>query len=172
MKFIEQSQTSGKPFLKLKDKESVRGVFRGDPYDFRQHWINQKSVLCTGATTCTQCKEGLKSTFRFRLNFFVKDDQGGYSPKIFEQGWTVYSQLRDLHGADYDLEKTVVKITRSGSGTDTSYSVVPLPNGLLTKEVNDKIAQIPLLDLKDHVDPSEKYEDPSSIPFTESDIPF
>lgn len=161
-------------FLKLKAGEVIRGVFRGDPHEFRLHWENNKSSLCTD-DTCERCKSGNKSKFRFRLNFLVKENDH-YVAKIWEQGWTVYTQLRDLHASDYDLEKTVVKITRTGSGlNDTIYSVLPLPppNGLVTKELNDKLSQIKLHDLVNLAESTpESHVEPGPGHFTESDIPF
>lgn len=145
MKFRDKSTGGGKNFLKLKAGESVRGVFRGDPYEFRQHWTANRGVKCEGAS-CELCKSGDKSSFRFRLNLVIQEN-GALAAKVFEQGWTVYELLKALHEGDYDLEKHFMKITRHGTGTDTSYSIVPVPNGAVSKDTDKQIAAVKLADL-------------------------
>lgn len=108
--------SSGNLFLKFKDGESKTGVFRGEPYEFYQKWVSNKSHV-----TSADDPEG-KS--RFRLNFVVLED-GKFVAKIFEFGLTVYGQLADIQ-EEYDLETIKVKITRRGTGTDTTYMVLPL----------------------------------------------
>lgn len=125
----------------------MKGVFKGEPYDFRQHWIQgeQKSTVCPGVG-CPLCAQGEKPSFRFRLNFIVSEN-GVYTAKILEQGWTVYEALKNLHESDYNLEEYVLKITRHGDGTNTSYSVVPLADGKLPPEKLKLINEVPLLEL-------------------------
>lgn len=147
MKFRDKSSGGGKKnFLKLKAGESVRGVFRGDPVDFRQHWVGGRGIICKGEVNCPLCKEGDKAGFRFRLNF-IMNENGAYVSKVFEQGWHVYKDLKALHEGDYDLEKHLMKITRQGSDQKTTYSIVPVPNGIITKEIEEKITSVPLQDL-------------------------
>lgn len=170
-----------KSFLKLKDKESVRGVFRGDPVDFKQHWITgTRPILCTGPG-CPTCAADptKKPSFRFRINILVKDEKGGYISKIFEQGWTVYLQLADLHKV-YPLDQTVMRITRSGSGqNDTHYSILPEPRGEVTPQMEAILAKVPLQVLQHTSQPSEPSEEPphpvetqSEPTFLEQDLPF
>jgi len=144
LKFREASEVSAKNFVKLKDGESIQGVFRGSVYEFRQHWKDNRGTLCTGSG-CALCVEK-KPGFRFRLNF-ITPEGGQQVAKIFEQGWTVYEAMRALH-TEYDLETTIVKITRYGTGTDTSYSILPVKNGTLSEEQQAKLAEIPLLKLE------------------------
>jgi hypothetical protein len=153
VKFIEREK-GGKFFLKLKPGESATGIFRGDPHTFRSHWVAGRSVLCT-AEKCEHCKQGHRASFKFRLNFVTKEN-GTYVAKIFEQGGTVYDYLQSMHSADYDLEKTIVKITRHGIGTDTTYQIVPLPNGQVNAAQLKHIAHVKLHDLaKPTVDDSD-----------------
>lgn len=154
MKFKENSGAmDSKNYLRLKDKESATGVFAGDFYEYRQHWVTNKSALCSEDNLCAHCAQGLKSSFRFRINFITKDKDGIYQPMVFEQGWTVYNAMRDLHN-EYDLEKHIVKITRSGSGpTDTAYSILPIKNGTVTPESAKALSKIDLQDLKHKNDP-------------------
>lgn len=127
-----------KNFLKLKDKESVQGIFMGELHEFFVLWGNNKS---------REVQEGTpEAKFRFRVNFISKEG-AVYVPKIFEQGSIVYKQLRELH-EEYDLEKTMVKITRNGLGTDTTYSLLPLLKHVITKDVAEHLKEIELLPLE------------------------
>lgn len=164
---------SSKDFVRLKDKESVQGVFRGNPFDFRQHWIGAKSSPCQGGD-CKYCKEGNKPSFRFRMNFLVNENNN-WVAKIFEQGFTVYQTLSALNRDDYDLEKYVVKITRNGTGQNTTYSIIPKPNGHITTETESKLALIKLHDLQNFIGNQEQPpmpETPSGPVFEEEDLPF
>lgn len=112
---ITSGDGSGGLFLKLKDGESKVGVFRGEIYEFHQVWENGKSKVVEPDV------DGAKS--RFRLNFVSKED-GQYRSQIFEFGLMVYNQLAEIQD-DYDLEKTGLKISRRGTGTDTTYIIIP-----------------------------------------------
>lgn len=176
MKFQEGGDGDSNHFVRLKDKEWVKGIFRGELSEFKKHWANGKTEFCTGAANCPYCVEGNKPSFRFRLNLITVDPSGGYVAKIFEQGWVVYCQLRDLN-KDYPLEKTIVKITRSGTNmNDTSYSILPVPNGAVTAEIESKIKSVPLQDVSPL--PKAPTETPAQTraseqtPMTEDDIPF
>lgn len=147
MKFKDLTSTNAKDYLKLKPGESARGVFQGEPVDFRLHWKDSRGTECPGRATCEFCKEGEKSSFRFRVNFVIEENKA-FVAKVFEQGKSVYEALKALNESDYDLEKYMVKITRVGSGTDTVYNVVPVPNGEIKPEVLAKIKQVKLNELK------------------------
>lgn len=153
MEFRKDLPESGsKHFLKLKDKESISGIFMGNLYEFFILWENKKSREVAEGTP--------DAKFRFRINFVSKEG-AVYVPKIFEQGSIVYRQLAELH-EEYDLEKTVIKITRNGMGTDTTYSLLPLLKQVITKEVADHLKEIDLLPLEGKVTPISGTED---VPF-------
>lgn len=172
MKFKSKGSSNGgvggKDFLKLAPGGSVKGVFRGDPHEFHIHWVGNRSSLCPEDASCEMCREGTnKHKFRFRLNFLINEN-GAYVPKVFEQGWTFYCQLRDLHASDYDLEKTIVKITRNGEGKNTTYTIIPVPNGVVTADLEKKLAAIALIPLGDDSapEPDESGDDDNE------DVPF
>ncbi len=187
MHFPEGDSGSGglasKDFVRLKDKESIIGVFRGDPHSFKQHWKDKKSTPCTG-TGCLLCQDKdpktAKAGFRFRLNFITREN-GEYVCKIFEQSWAVYLDLKTLH-SDYPLNKHVVKITRNGSDNTTRYNIMPQPNGLIKPEVEAQISKIQLKDLvnlpeSSTLTPHQKEDldnNYSHTPskYTDDDIPF
>lgn len=119
MKFVKREipKTDGNAgmFVRLKDGESKVGIFMGEIHEFFQIWEGGKSKIVSDD------HPGAKS--RFRLNFINKID-GIMKAQIFEFGLTIYNQLADL-ADEYDLEKTAVKITRRGVGTDTVYTIIP-----------------------------------------------
>jgi hypothetical protein len=164
MQFREKSE-GGKNFVKLKSGETIQGLFRGDIYEFRQHWSETKSDLCKG-DDCPICKTGKKPSFRFRLNLIVKEDSN-YVAKVFEQGWTVYEQLRGLHN-EYDLTKTVVKIARQGEGkNDTTYTILPA-KVQPPADTLKTLASIPLIPLEHGAETPQQEErdaDEDSVPF-------
>jgi hypothetical protein len=170
MKFQEERDGDGKPRVKLKDKESIYGVLRGDPYEFRQHWVGNRSQICPGEG-CEQCAAGVKASFRFRLNLVSKEGDK-WTAKVLEQGWKVYEQLRSLN-SECTLDETLIKITRSGSGqNDTTYTVIAIPKPVPANELN-QIKGIELVDLVSEDGPAGGDTASGAGPaFTEDDIPF
>lgn len=156
MKFRKDFPESGgsKNYLKLKDKESTKGIFMGELHEFFVVWESNKSREVPEGTP--------ESKFRFKVNFVTKEG-AVYVPKIFEQGSIVYRQLSELH-EEYDLEKTVIKITRNGTGTDTTYSLLPLLKEVVTKEVASHLKEIELLPLESKGVPSGNGQD-DDLPF-------
>jgi hypothetical protein len=154
MKFrkIEETNMSNN-FVKLKDKESVVGVFAGDIHEITGDWIEQKFIESPGG-----------KSFRFRINLIVKEGST-FVPKIFEQGVTVYRQLEELH-AEYDLSTIFVKITRNGISTDTAYSVLP-SKAQLKKEELEHIKTLKLHDLS-----SKKETTQQTPPWDREEVSF
>lgn len=155
MLFAPRPKGLGKDnFLKLADKEEVTGLFAGAIYAYKRHWVAGRGAECAG-DGCQYCaappdldEKGRNKnapTFRFRVNFITTKD-GKFIPKIFEGGGEFYDQLVNLD-KKFDLQKTVVDITRMGMKTNTKYSVVPRVDIPLTKEWMDKIAAVQLLPL-------------------------
>lgn len=159
MKFRKIEEYSGSNnYIKLKDKESVVGVFQGDIHELFVKWENGK------ATEVSESTQG--ASFRFRINFVVKDG-ATFVPKIIEQGVTVYRQLEELH-AEYDLSTIFVKITRNGTGTDTAYSIIPSKAQIKKEE----LAHIKTLKLHDLTGKKESQAD-DGVPFDSTEeIPF
>lgn len=135
---LPETGSSSNSFLKLKDKESVVGIFRGEPRDFYAAWDGKKYVEVA--------EDDPNGSFRFKINFVIKEG-ANYVPKIFENGVAVYRQLAELN-AEYDLSETTVKITRNGTGTDTAYSILPLLKTPPSKEALAYLAKMELLPLE------------------------
>jgi len=163
MNFKADPKTDGGgDFLKLKDKESVVGVFRGEPLEYYAKWDGKKSSKCDPTDA--------KARFRFRINIVVTDG-GSLKSLIWEQGPLVYKQLKAIN-ADYLLEKHFMKITRHGSTVnDTEYMVMPVPNGALTPEKEAAANAVHLQDLKAGLE--ETVQDPMPPGVSPSDeLPF
>lgn len=144
MKFNKATENKSNLFVTIKPNESVVGVLAGDPYEYSQHW-GKPPIICP-ESDCKQCSDGLKPQFRFRLNFIINEN-GAYTPKILEMGWTVYKQLKDLND-DYDLTKHLIKIRRDGTGKDTKYNVIVPPKSELSEDQLKNIAALELVNLK------------------------
>jgi hypothetical protein len=146
--------SGAKNFLKLQDKESVFGVFRGMPKEYFVIWGEDKRSR--------EVPEGTPGAkFRFRINLFIKEGTV-WVPKIFEQGLQVHMQLVELSD-EYDLENTVVKITRNGKERDTTYSILPSQKQLLSKESAAFINSAELLNLD--LGSKDTSKDSEDLPF-------
>lgn len=165
MKFDQDPQIVTGNFLKLKEGESILGVFRGEPHVVYKKWENNKSVPAEYGD------QGAK--FGFRVNFITKiKDQ--YQPVIWEQGAIVYTQLKEFN-KDYPLESTIVKITRQGTGLDTTYSILPNPKGhIVTPELEAALSGVKLADLE--VGEQSKHDDdkfpPPAVKNYAEELPF
>jgi len=98
--------------IRLKDGESVTGVFRGEPVEYYQHRTPDGQYV---QAVQGEMMNGKKPQFRFRLNLCVRGENGGFEAKVFENGWKVYEQLAALQESGYDLETTVIRLSRKGS---------------------------------------------------------
>lgn len=140
MKFTKKTDSNygpgGEKFLKVKSGESVKGVFMGEIYEYHIRWENGKSVI-VGPD-----EPGARS--RYELNF-VMPTEGKLVAKVFGFSQTVYNLLAEIH-KEYDLSKTKVKLSRSGEGLETEWSILPLVSDKdkLTPELLAKIEAIPL----------------------------
>lgn len=149
---IEFKNTQGvnKNILQLKPNEPVKVIFRGHIADFYQHWLGEggsaRSIKCTGiANNCPGCVQGKKPGFRFRINVIVKDSEG-YQVKVFENGWKAYQQMEALQKAGYDLEHTVMQITKTGEKLQSVYTITPLPNGIISPETEGALLKLTLIE--------------------------
>lgn len=156
-----KSSSDSKNFLKLKDRDSVTGVFRGDVHEFFVQWKDKKPV------ESAESAPGAK--FRFRVNFVCKEN-GALVSKIFEQGAVVYNLLKDL-SLEYELDSTFVKVIRNGSGmNDTTYSILPLIKQTVTPEIEKQLAAVPLQELAPKSTPETKehhneFDENEEVPF-------
>lgn len=149
----EESEKSSL-FIRLKDGESIEGVFRGEPYFFYQKFKDPIEY--------EKWAEG--RSFKFKINFITRDN-GTPTAKIFQGGATLRDMLIDA-ADEYSLD-TVFKIKRTGSGKDdTRYSI--LFKASLTPEQIKTIGEVKLNELERGK--TSGYED--EPPPSDDDIPF
>ncbi len=135
MKFTShQSQVQSDKFLKIKDGEVVKGVFRGEIFEYFVKWENGKGIVVGP-------NGGGK--IRFRVNIVIPDG-ATFKCKVFEFGMPVYDQMEMLNKAYGDLTKIKVAIARKGLALDTTYMLMPLVQEPLAPQVLAKIEAIPL----------------------------
>lgn len=130
--------SGGNNFLKLKDGESATLILQGDIYEFYAVWQESRYVHVPAGTP--------KASFKFRVNAITLEN-GAFVAKILEGGANLYRDLKELN-VEYDLETTKIKMTRSGSGTETRYTVMPLAKQPLSKEQLKQIVAVELQDLR------------------------
>lgn len=106
----------GGTYLRLKDKEKATGIVKGKIHVFY--------AIGFGADTrIVGPGEGGKK--KYRVNFVVKEGSD-YVAKIWEFGPKIYDSLSLLESEGWDLSKTLITVTRSGSTKeDTRYGVTP-----------------------------------------------
>lgn len=102
-------------FFKLADGESKRGIVRGEIYEFFSRWVGGKSFVVPMG------EDGAKP--KFRVNIITEVD-GVLNSQIWEFGIMIYQQLAEI-AEDVDITTIKLKIKRHGTGTDTTYVVLP-----------------------------------------------
>ena len=125
----EAREKSGGKFVRLKDGESIVGVFRGTPYTFYKKWGEEEEY--------SEWQKG--RAFRFRINFITKENSQ-YVARIFEGNSYTGDQLWACY-EEYGLD-AVYKVVRKGSGTDTRYTL--LFQSKLNEVSLDVIKKVPL----------------------------
>ncbi len=164
----QQRQTPGSgtsPYLKVKSGESVKGVFRGEIYEWKAKW-NQGSkrydVIENSDPTLNN---------RFKANFVVWEE-GKFVARVFEFGLSVYEQLEELSKHYANLETVKVVISRKGELTDTVWTVFPLPEGLSPSNLEAiGEAKLNILNPKQEVSQEEAYDEFGPPP-TDDELPF
>lgn len=158
--FLHDNKSGDNKFVSLKDKESITGIFAGEPQEFFIVWDQGK------AKEVSPDSPGAK--MRFRINFIVKNG-AAYEVKVLENSGTVYKQLAELH-KEYDLSTIVVKITRNGTGLETTYNIFPLIKQQITPEV---AAHLKTLELHQFgVKPNKQAQHIDAAFDSQQEIPF
>jgi hypothetical protein len=116
----KQSSGGSEKFLKLKDGESVIGVFRGEIYEFHMKWVNNKSTPAS--------LDDPEAKTRFRANIIVPVN-GKPVAKIFEFAYPVFEQMANIDKKLKEkkrggITKVKVDISRMGEGTSTKYMLM------------------------------------------------
>jgi hypothetical protein len=114
----------------LKFKEGITTIrLLSHSYHFRNHYVKSenKTYDCTGMIeTCELCQKGNPSRQRWAYLVLVRDKENP-AVKVMEVGWSVFETILNLSkDEDYgDPRGYDLKITRTGKGAETSYTVIP-----------------------------------------------
>lgn len=168
-------------FLKIDDGKSVKLRFASEPYIFQNGFTDK----ATGQTNYST---------RYAWVVYNRDEK---KAQIFQQGVTGYKNLANLANdtewgdpINYDI-----RVTRSGTGTDTKYHMTPAPvKSFLTVEEKAEVAKIDVVaaipnaislervvagealpeanDPKDDQPPTTSYDPENDAPVNLDDIPF
>jgi len=129
-------------FVVWKEGEPVIGCVQGDTREYFVVWENSKP---TEVEEGTLDSKGKQAKARFIVNLWNAEAK---KFQLLEQGVSVYRQFKDLKDAGYDLQKTMVKLSRTGSTmNDTEYTVLPMPGGDLSDEALAEIQSHELMPL-------------------------
>lgn len=122
------------PYTSFKEGNTLIRVIDNEPYSFWSHWLNkqQTSVTCLGKD-CPICdviaeQKANKQTptygnsKRHAIRIWNHETK---QMEILIQGTGFFSQLLTLHREVDDITKYDIKVRRSGSGTDTTYMLLP-----------------------------------------------
>lgn len=162
----------GNRFLKLKDGESVVGVFRGEIYEFHTKWVNGKSLPAAA--------DDPEAKTRFRANIVINEN-GKPMAKIFEFAYPVFEQMAMINKKRGDITKIKIDISRIGEGTQTKYILMPSADPVNLRALdnielhilnkNDEIPRMPLTSpppgWDDYPPPGDEFSEP-----TDNELPF
>lgn len=105
----------------------------GQPSKLEIHWENdlnggKKKIICLGAK-CPICKKGVGHEPQIKFQVKVID-RAENKIKVLECGKQIIKSIKEYAmDSDYgDPTKYDIKIKKEGSGRDTKYSVMPVPN--------------------------------------------
>lgn len=102
-------------YLKIKDGESVTGILAGKIHIYYQNGFGPTAEIVGPG-------EGKQ---RFRHNFVVKENDQ-YVAKVWEFGPKIYDLLAALDETGWELGKTLLTISRTGTTKEnTKYTVTP-----------------------------------------------
>ena len=117
---------ASKPDINFETVHVVKGVFPGDKYG--------KAVRCTGDDTCPLCNSTDEALRKRKTNFYAK--MVVYNPtadgaELCATIWERPSGFADIDLANLmveypDLTDYLFKISRSGKGTETRYTIIPV----------------------------------------------
>lgn len=168
MKFPKRQNGGDGPsnYLKIKDGESVTGILVGKPHVYYQ----------VGFGPTAQVVGPGEGKQRFRHNFIVREGDG-YVAKVWEFGPKIYDTLAALEDSGWDLDKTLLTVSRTGSTKEnTKYTVTPNkkePTAQALKEIaklelntlEPKAFQSEIEKPKNHAPQTTEIQDDEEIPF-------
>jgi hypothetical protein len=149
-----QPPTGDGSFYKLNEGEN-RVRLLTEPSERGVHYVQaeKKSYSCLGEGKCRFCDAGDKPKVRFLYYVIDRAEKGPKTVKLAEFGWQIVGFIKELHDSEEygfdDVPPYDISITKSGSGLDTSYTVLAsLKDTALT---DDEVAQLAAMQSLDEV---------------------
>ena len=137
--------------FRIDDGEAVKVRFLSEePVSFRQHNPNIEGkwpkYTCRQGLDggCPLCKVGHKARF---VGAFSVYDYRDKKVKVYVQGIRVLKVLDRLHVREGGLMGQDFEITRTGTGTDTTYNFIPLAPGEVPVEAKEENGKLKSMDL-------------------------
>jgi hypothetical protein len=143
-KWSEQEKTlsSEGKFLKFDDGESVDiHILNDEPVSEISHGFGKTKAVCNGNGQCAACTDGDYPKERWKTNVLIRASN---KVKIWEFGWGVMSQIKEIAGMLEEEGKTLesvdLRVKASGDKLERKYTIVqkasaPMPEGLELHEL-------------------------------------
>lgn len=116
--------------FKFEEDVQLIKFLSAEPMSFSQHWVQRtgkKSFVCLGTSQCPLCRAGNKAENKFAfsiVNLMEEDPQ----VQIMTVGLRLCGQLEKLNSDPKTgpLDRIFWAVSKSGQGTKTSYSIMPV----------------------------------------------
>ena len=101
-----------------------------EPMTFDQHWVNRtgkRSFVCLGSERCPLCKRGNRPESKFAFSVVTLSDEEP-SVQLMTVGIRLCKQFEKLDSDTKTgpLDRLYWAVSKSGQGTKTSYSIMPV----------------------------------------------
>jgi len=116
--------------FKFEEDVQLIKFLSAEPMSFSQHWVQRtgkKSFVCLGTSQCPLCRAGNKAENKFAfsiVNLMEEDPQ----VQMMTVGLRLCGQLEKLNSDPKTgpLDRIFWAVSKSGQGTKTSYSIMPV----------------------------------------------
>lgn len=117
-----------------------------EPMIFSQHWVQRqgkKSFVCLGTSDCPLCRAGNKAENKFAFSVVNLTDEEP-SVQLMTVGMRLCGQLEKLNRDPKTgpLDRMFWAVSKSGQGTKTSYSIMPVKDRDLADDWDLDIAEV------------------------------
>jgi hypothetical protein len=127
-----QEKVSRQYATDFKFEEDVQLIkfLSSEPMIFSQHWVNRtgkKSFVCLGTSECPLCRTGNKADNKFAFSVVNLMDEEA-TVQLMTVGLRLCGQLEKLNNDPKTgpLDRMYWAVSKSGQGTKTSYSIMPV----------------------------------------------
>jgi hypothetical protein len=116
--------------FKFEEDVQLIKFLSSEPMVFSQHWVNRpgkKSFVCLGTADCPLCRTGNKADNKFAFSVVNLTDEEP-SAQLMTVGLRLCGQLEkmDRDPKTGPLDRMYWAVSKSGQGTKTSYSIMPV----------------------------------------------